>query len=740
MLAGVEFIELHEDQAIQAAQVLVRLRDDPRLRREFAIAPEVVVRPGGRRRATAEEPAGWWDRIEITGTPDGALRFVTPTQRARADVTMVPTQSALVDQFIKRSITNTSCDAATARTLFELLLPNDLKDLATRRRNLLLLVNDAAARYPWELLENRADPGGRPPAVAAGLVRQLLMADPPPRMIPATDRAALVVGNPQSEFADLPGAEAEAVADALETGKFAVCKRLHEHAAPIISALFERPYRILHLAGHGVYELPVPVAPEAAQPECACPGTSAAAKLTITGMVLGHGVFLTPAEVEQMRPVPELVFINCCHLGRIEAGNQPDPDTQNRLAANLATAFIRIGVRAVVAAGWAVNDEAAATFAVRFYDELLRGATFGEAVRAAREAAYEQHPGVNTWGAYQCYGDPGFRLQPGGGAANAGHQRTFTHPREVVMEAENIAGDAVRATSDAEVKWQEGRLAQLLKETPEKWQYRGEVGAALGRAAAELGLFPQAIAQYERALAAEDGAVSLQAAEQLSNLEVCQAVALFRPGAKVARAAAERLIRRAAARLARLLALGKTTERLNLLGSLEKRRALISTGQAVPRALKAMQKNYQLALEQTPPAERPKNFYSASNALLARVLLEILASKRTPKLLAEIDAWLLLLEAQTTGASAGELDFWSAAILADGPLLRHLAAGDLAAAKADLIRRYRNAKDPGATVKQVRSVLAHLDFIADVLTPSAAGRRFADTVKVLREIRDAVAA
>lgn len=35
-------------------------------------------------------------------------------------------------------------------------------------------------------------------------------------------------------------------------------------------------------------------------------------------MVIGPDQFLTPAQLHQMRAVPELVFINCCHLGRIE--------------------------------------------------------------------------------------------------------------------------------------------------------------------------------------------------------------------------------------------------------------------------------------------------------------------------------------------------------------------------------------------------------------------------------------
>jgi hypothetical protein len=36
---------------------------------------------------------------------------------------------------------------------------------------------------------------------------------------------------------------------------------------------------------------------------------------TAGGVVLSNGAFLGPAEIKAMRVVPELVFINCCHLG-----------------------------------------------------------------------------------------------------------------------------------------------------------------------------------------------------------------------------------------------------------------------------------------------------------------------------------------------------------------------------------------------------------------------------------------
>ena len=50
----------------------------------------------------------------------------------------------------------------------------------------------------------------------------------------------------------------------------------------------------------------------------------------------------------------------------------------------LAARTGRIGVRCVVAAGWAVEDDAANQFAVAFYRALLGGQRFMDAVQAGR--------------------------------------------------------------------------------------------------------------------------------------------------------------------------------------------------------------------------------------------------------------------------------------------------------------------------------------------------------------------
>src|SRR5690606_3094833 len=85
----------------------------------------------------------------------------------------------------------------------------------------------------------------------------------------------------------------------------------------------------------------------------------------------------------------------------------------NRLAASVARELIEMGVRAVVAAGWAVRDDAALHLARVFYTQMLRGASFGRALQEARASTFHQFPESNTWGAYQAYGDPDFRLDEG---------------------------------------------------------------------------------------------------------------------------------------------------------------------------------------------------------------------------------------------------------------------------------------------------------------------------------------
>ena len=267
-------------------------------------------------------------------------------------------------------------------------------------------------------------------------------------------------------------------------------------------------FQLIHLAAHGVYEYQ---ADKQAAP--------------VTGMLLGNGLFLTSTEIARLSSVPELVFINCCHLGRV-SGQRPEyAESRHKLAANLATSLIQKGVKAVVAAGWVVDDQAASLFAQQFYKALFDGENFGEAVRGAREMIRQRYPNCNTWGAYQCYGDPHYRLESGGSGKKARCESVrFVCEQEVIIALQNLSSDAISAT-DGQVEGLTRKLEEI-KQRDTQWRDSAKVQVAFAKAYAELDLFPNAINAYTKAMQSESSDISIRAIEQLCNLQARYAVDL----------------------------------------------------------------------------------------------------------------------------------------------------------------------------------------------------------------------
>jgi hypothetical protein len=255
-------------------------------------------------------------------------------------VRLLPTQTALVQQFVKAAIRTTQDNRAAARTLFELLLPNELKEQAPDQDNLVLILDAEAACYPWELLDVPGSAERKPMAVEHGLLRQLESTRFRETVRGGTENTALVIGDPVSKFPELKGAqeEASAVAQTLQSERgFQVEQRIRPIMEQVVNALYERAYRVVHLAGHGVYQY----TPNEDQ-QCRLCGQqmptdhadkSGKSPKQLTGMIIGDDLVLSPREVKQMRSVPELVFINCCHLGLIE----PTPAQMTRRSTSAMT-------------------------------------------------------------------------------------------------------------------------------------------------------------------------------------------------------------------------------------------------------------------------------------------------------------------------------------------------------------------------------------------------------------------
>ena len=135
----------------------------------------------------------------------------------------------------------------------------------------------------------------------------------------------------------------------------------------------------------------------------------------VTGVVLGGGVVMGPSELSKLPVSPAIFFVNCCNLGKIDAtaedkARQESLEGRPELAASVAVAIdpARRALRHRRGLGGRRRLRQGVRPALLFGDARRRELRRGDA--AARKAAYETKPNNNTWGAFQCYGDPDYRL------------------------------------------------------------------------------------------------------------------------------------------------------------------------------------------------------------------------------------------------------------------------------------------------------------------------------------------
>jgi hypothetical protein len=753
-IAELEVIELYEDRAILALESLARLTKSSGGEKMFRLLDQLGKRDGGLLRVSYDDEAPeWWQRLQVLGGgrgedgKSGGLRFTAVTRRARAEVRLLATQRAIVDQFVQDTLETTRHDARVGRTLFDLLLPNDLKESAPNEDNIVLLLDEEAARYPWELLEDSEDRGGRPFVVDRGLLRQLESIEFRSVVRGSTELTALVIADPISPYVELMGAqhEGKAVAEALARPFKSVTSRIRATSQDVISALFEQPFKVLHLAGHGVYRYTLPS--ERRCDRCGSelptdPQPGAKPAQTVTGMVIGDGVFLTPGDVAQMRSVPDLVFINCCHLGNTDQG-QGTATPQERafppLAANLATEFIRMGVRAVVAAGWAVEDTPATTFARTFYQRMLEGQAFGEAIKDARQKTYEQHQDSNTWGAYQCYGDPDFRLILSAQRAAQPYKPTFLSPAHALRDLGNIAA-RLKTHSSGRRDEETARLEQIVEALDAKgWLASGAIAAALGRAYGEAGELQRAVDYYCSAMGSEDGAITARDVEQCANLLGRRAVVEWSGNESdpevTKKAVAD--IRRAIYILRGVLG-GRhgerlTSERLALIGSAYKRLAWLdrdSRAEALQRMAFYYGKGAARARER-----RVDSAYPLLNVRWAEVAMHWQGLPGERDLLSSLAADLEAVRQEIDAKEQADgPQFWQDSLRVDCELLETLHSGTLSAGRVGELAEHYVSRRDYASAREYASVCDHLGFLTAMSEPIPV------LASLLRELRRQVGA
>lgn len=721
VIRQVDILELYEDRAIEAVYALRSVSRSVELR-HFVPTHHLDCGAEGLRRARFDVAQSWWQRIRVKEEPqDGGLVFEAPTQAARVASTLNTTQRRLVESFVERAIGTSSLDPNLGCTLFELLVPNTFKGYAPDRRNLVLDLDPGAAALPWELLNDRYDQHGEPLSVASGMIRQLRVTRAREQVSRSSEATALVVGNPtvtdQVHFPALEGAaqEARAVGRRLSDASYTVHALVDDEATPmsVLSALHERPWRIVHLAGHGVFDY----APVKGGP-------------AFSGLVLDDGIFFTASEAEQMRYVPELVFINCCHLGQTR-GDAAAP-AFHRLAANLATQFIEMGARAVVAAGWAVDDAAAKTFSTTFYDEMFAGQRFGDAVVAARRQTYQAHGGTNTWGAYQCYGDPAFSLVS---AASSPVPQNWAASAEVTIWASQFEARA-RNADETTLQRMLTELEQGLTIVPEHWLREAEVCAAVGLAFGALGRFDRAVEHLSPIAAMEQPRAPIRALESLVNMMVRSSWTIAsRTPKKTAEALAQ--LDAAETLLTHLAGLGRSAERCALSGSLNKRRAMIAPALR-RRALAAMAAAYAEGVALASASGPAARLYPFTNQLAADTVLGWVRKGGTRQRQAAERAFAQLAEIASQLQSSTR--FFELAARADTLLLSALAARKLTDDSiGEIAAAYASAGQRGISPKHKESLLDQLEFFSR-MTELLPARERKTLLRQLTRLRESLSA
>jgi CHAT domain-containing protein len=512
-IAHLEFVEIYEDTAFKAASALHSSSLNGPVAGLFDFDRRIKSGDGALLRMDFGLESGTWQRISVSrakgvdgkGNPD-QLDFTVISDGAKAEFKKTAVQTDVINQLLAESRKTTATDRSLGQLLFQLMIPIELKAFAQNDQNIQLILDENTAAIPWELMEDSVSVFGdglyqstgeedfRPLVVRTPVVRQLVS---PGATVPrARFNKVLVVGDPKSSLPILRGAEREAkrVADQISTrGIYEVNPLIRpENGLTVLKEVMLTQYKIMHFAAHGVYEEK---------------GDHVKA-----GLVLSDGVSLTSAELRNMEYVPEFVFLNCCHTGRIEENTGP-------IAADLSRTLIDKGVRAVIAAGWAVDDTAADLFAEEFYDSMLNGWAFGDAVHHARMEVFKRHPDTNTWGAYQCYGDPEYRFEePKNGASHGSGAKTYyssDHARKAAINIARDVGSGHRRRADLVAE-----LDALMEGADPAWEGDARWCEAVARAYAKLDVFAPAIKLLETARVNYRATLTVDAIELLEHLKV----------------------------------------------------------------------------------------------------------------------------------------------------------------------------------------------------------------------------
>lgn len=718
----IEIVERYANRALNCMYVLNKIANKENSTYNIIIGNKRIKNLLGiQKRTPLDNAEDWWNRITIkykeaneqTGEPSSMV-FGSSTGDSREEENELYSSTPLIDLFISEVSSSNQWSACTAKTLFELLIPNNLKEKLKRKGNISWILDTKTASYPWELLQDNTT-NAKPLCINAGMIRQLSTKDYRINIKRVADKGALIIADPILDgfISQLPGAREEGmmVKDTLENVGYPTTSLIGTGPESIVKNFFCNDYSIIHLAGHGVYNSKSPKK---------------------SGMVIGKDIFLTVFEIQQMPVVPELVFVNCCHLGYTNSEDEKFYRDRYKLAANIGTELISIGVKAVIAAGWAVNDAAALDFAQVFYSGMFAGDNFGDAIKNARNYIYEKHPGNNTWGAYQCYGDPFFKLKGITGGSGS-WSPSYIVPQEAEIHLDNMLNQLQMATSG-----EKDHLAELntILTAVDRDVFRTpQIIERVAKIYQELAMYIEANGNYEELLRKENAEFSFSCMEKYCNTrskqyirEIFESENTTPDLKKEAYQKTERVI----SDLSVLLFAGETGERHNLLGSAYKRLAMLAPdSKKRTNAYKSAISHYERAYSNEYNSNKT---YSLVNSIELACLLvfneaikdggEFSVEKKKYKLRSFSEAKQTLIELENKleeRSNIDDLDYWDliASLNIDLCLLLVIEDETMESKWDEVTKNFKNIWRKAGSEAKKAAELEHLEFLTQSLNAIA---------------------
>lgn len=693
-ITQVEFIELFEDKAVQTLKLLIKEERNNRLSSPVRLLSETLNKEKGRRqRIVYEMMDDWWSQLTILKeqsedipTHLANFRFSASSSAAKVDIRKNTIPIHLIHSRMERMAERQEWDMDMARQIFELLIPNDFKPAVRNQQHILLNLDLDTACIPWELLHDTKT-YSKPLATQVGIVRRMEYDNANMDITYVSDLRALVIGDPflNNEAKQLPYArqEAEEVITILEQENFSVIPKLKATDDEIIGALYADTYKIIHLAGHGEY------AESGKQPHLR------------SGMLIGEGRYLSSNYITNLSYVPDLVFINCCHIGHVSPDIQVQTYNQHKLASNISLELMRKGVKCVVAAAWAIDDKAARRFTEVFYQSLLDGRNFGETVLAARAATYQDFPNKNTWAAYQCYGDQFYTLTS---KKTKGPEDIYYDQEEVRIDLQNLY-NRVDVDKDG-VSYFEERL-QDLEQRIEKSNLRksSKIHTLMAEVYAQIRNYDKAIENYREAIKLSSIDMPAEVHEKLYWMLYKKYYNELLEG-KDTTVDLEDVLKR----LHHLVEYNSTYERNNLLGSIYKMKACFESDKKLfEQWLKLSATFYKTGSTKT-TYEKPNTIYPLSNSILMQAIGDMYKKGNKRKNYLQT----LTQEYNNCKKYLNLADYWDKMVETNFIFIETMFADTLAEHKSKLVELKKAVSDAWATggsVNKKISEMEHMDML-----------------------------